>query len=213
MVHLILQTWNLARWRNLPFDLPSLKPKFEANWVEKQKDQNIRWDNEEKEQKKTSWSLLETYFRQTPIPVNERPQAVEVSVEADLAKHGLPMLIGVIDLVRAGGKVVDFKTSGQTPNAERAVHLNETQLSSYAVLYRASVGKPESGLELHHLVKLKSPKLVVTSMEPMKPHQQTRLFRIMESYLNGLDRQDWIPSPSPMACACCEYFNECRRWS
>src|SRR6478672_7820736 len=28
MVHLILQTWNLARWRNLPFDLATLQPKF-----------------------------------------------------------------------------------------------------------------------------------------------------------------------------------------
>src|SRR3954451_20068165 len=49
MVHLILQTWNLARWRNLPFDLPSLKPKFESSWEEKQKDQQIRCDDEESE--------------------------------------------------------------------------------------------------------------------------------------------------------------------
>src|SRR5205809_2182143 len=35
--------------------------------------------------------------------------------------------------VRAGGKIVDFKSTGQTPNPERASHLNETQLSCYAV--------------------------------------------------------------------------------
>src|SRR3954469_11677243 len=97
MVHFILQTWNLARWRNQPFDLPSLKPKFESNWQEKQKDQQIRWDGEEIEQKQTSWSLVQTYFRQTPIPVNERPEAVEVFVEADLEKHGLPIVIGLLD--------------------------------------------------------------------------------------------------------------------
>jgi putative RecB family exonuclease len=164
-------------------------------------------------EKQTSWGLLEMYFRNTPIPIDEKPEAVEVPVEADLVKHGLPVLIGVIDLVRKAGRIVDFKTTGQTPNPDKANHLNEMQMSCYSVLYREAAGKTESGLELHHLVKLKTPKLVLTSMEPMTQAQETRLFRIMESYVNGLDRQDWIPSPSPMSCSCCEFFNECRRWS
>jgi hypothetical protein len=213
MVHLILQAWNLARWRNKPFDLETLKPKFEINWVEGQKQLAIEWDGEEQAEKQTSWRLLEMYFQQTPIPSDEKPEAVEVPVEADLVKHGLPVLIGVIDLVRKGGRIVDFKTTGQTPNPDKASHLNEMQMSCYSVLYREAAGKTESGLELHHLVKLKTPKLVLTSMDPMTQAQETRLFRIMESYVQGLDRQDWIPSPSPMSCSCCEFFNECRRWS
>jgi putative RecB family exonuclease len=57
--------------------------------------------------------VLEKYFTDTPIKADEMPEAVEVPVEADLAQHGLPVLIGVLDLVRAGGRIVDFKIRGQ----------------------------------------------------------------------------------------------------
>ena len=60
--------------------------------------------------------LLETYLNNNPVPANEKPEGVEVSVEADLKHHGLPKLIGILDLVRAGGVIVDYKTSAQTPN-------------------------------------------------------------------------------------------------
>ena len=214
MVHLVLQDWNLARWRKKLVQTEVLKQQFEQGWIEKQDADPILWEEgEEEECKKEAWSLVETYFKNTPIQIDEIPEAVEASVEADLAHHGLPKLIGIIDLVRAGRRIVDFKTTGQTPNQEKAGHLNETQLSCYSVLYRESTGNNESGLELHHLVKLKTPKLVIASLPPMNEQQQTKLFRIMESYQEGLSRTDWIPSPSPMSCACCEYFSACRRWS
>lgn len=40
--------------------------------------------------------MLNTYFAQSPIPLNEPAEGVEVSVEADL---GSTKLIGIIDLV------------------------------------------------------------------------------------------------------------------
>ena len=143
---------------------------------------------------------------------SEMAEGVEVSVEADLSQHGLPRLIGILDLVRAGGRIVDYKTVGQTPNEEKAIHSNEVQLTGYAILYRANTGKMESGRDLHQLVKTKTPKLIITQQGPMTQPQQTRLFRQMESYVDGLDREDFVPSPG-MQCAMCSYFNECRRWS
>lgn len=214
IVHLVLQNWNMARWRKQPIQTELFQQQFELDWQNKQQESPIRWETgEEQDAKKESWSLVETYLKHTPIKPDEMPEAVEVAVEADLKHHGLPRLIGIIDLVRQGARIVDFKTTGQTPNPEKAGHLNETQLSCYSVLYRETTGMNEKGLELHHLVKLKTPKLVIASLPPMTEPQQTKLFRIMESYQAGLNRQDWIPSPSPMSCACCEYFNECRRWS
>lgn len=204
----------MARWRKQPVQTDVLKLQFETGWKSKQEEKPVKWEvDEEQESKLESWSLVETYLRDTPIKPDEMPEAVEVAVEADLSHHGLPRLIGIIDLVREGARIVDFKTTGQTPNPEKAGHLNETQLSCYSVLYRETTGTKEKGLELHSLVKLKTPKLVIASLPPMTEPQQTKLFRIMESYQSGLERQDWIPSPSPMNCACCEYFNECRRWS
>src|SRR5205807_2561674 len=102
-----------------------------------------------------------------------------------------------------GGRIVDFKTAAQTPNSEMAVHLHETQTSCYSVLYREGTGHKESGVELHHLVKTKAPKLVVTQLAPMSDRQEARLFRSMESYVEGLAREDFVPSPG-FHCASCE---------
>jgi hypothetical protein len=65
---------------------------------------------------------------------------------------------------------------------------------------------------MHHLVKTKQPKLVITTSGPMLENQKSRLFKLIESYLNGIAEEDFVPSPSPMSCACCEYFAECRAW-
>jgi putative RecB family exonuclease len=107
---------------------------------------------------------------------------------------------------------VDFKTTGQTPSHERAAHQNEVQMSAYAVLYREATGRKETGLELHQLVKLKAPKLVVTELGPMTERQQTRLFRQMESFVTGVERRDFVPSPG-LHCVTCPYSCECREWS
>ena len=212
-VHGVLKLWNQARWRRQVLTPKALRQQFDTLWVSDQQTAPVTWDDgEEAEEQQTAWSLLDLYFRASPIPPNELPEAVEVSAEADLTKHGLPKLIGILDLVRAGGRIVDYKTVGQTPSDEKAIHNNEVQLSGYAVLYRANTGKTEGGRDLHQLVKTKTPKLVVTQQGPMTEPQQTRLFRQMESYSEGLARQDFVPSPG-MQCSMCSYFNECRRWS
>ena len=209
-VHHVLKLWNLARWRQKVLPEGALRSEFDLFW---KADQNgkIQWEASEEDQSKaTAWSLLETYFKQSPIPPNEAAEAVEVSVEANL---GTTRLIGIIDLVRVGGHIVEFKTTAQTPNPERAEHLHELQCSCYSVLYRETTSKRETGIELHHLVKLKTPKLVVTALPPMDQRRETRLHKQVDSYLAGVDRQDWIPSPNAMTCVCCEFFRQCRAWS
>lgn len=144
------------------------------------------------------------------LRIEAQPDAVEVPVEADLKSHGLPKLIGVLDLVQAK-QIIDYKTSATTPNPEKTPHTHETQTTSYAILYRHNTGSKELGIQRHHLVKLKNPKLVITSLPPMSEGQQTRLFHLMDSYVQGLERRDFIPSPG-MICLSCEFFNECKRW-
>jgi putative RecB family exonuclease len=210
-VHAVLKAWNKSRWRREPLTLKQLHDEFVKAWAD-QKDETVQWAaGKETEENKVAWRLVETYIRESKIPPELVPDAVEVPVEADLHEHGLPTLIGVLDLVQ-GGIIVDYKTSGQTPNADRAVHTNEVQTSGYAVLYRASTGKKETGIEVHTLVKLKTPKLVFTPSPPMSEQQQTRLFRLIEAYQHGLDVRDFIPSPG-LQCVSCEFFNECRAWS
>lgn len=139
VVHAVLQGWNMARWRKQPFAVEQFKTLFENDWKERQTKDKVNWDGEEEGERNHAWLLLETYFLETPIKANEMPEAVEVPVEAELP--GLPKLIGIIDLVRSGGRIVDFKTAGQTPTSEKAAHMHETQTSCYAVLYREATGK------------------------------------------------------------------------
>lgn len=211
-VHTVLKHWNRARWRKEMLTPEQLKVAFEGAWVLDQLAESVKWKpDEEPDEKKQGWALLQTYFNNSPIPPDERPEGVEVTAEADLAKHGLPKIMGIIDLVRAGGRIVDYKTVGQTPKDERAIHSNEVQLSIYSLLYREATGKQEGGRELHQLVKLKEPKLIVTPQGPMTAQQETRLFKQLDSFVSGIEREDFVPSPG-MQCVMCSYFNECRKW-
>ena len=209
-VHAVLKAWNKARWLQTPLTLKEVHETYLAAWADNTEGP-VKWeDGEEEDEKTTGWRLCDTYLREHHVPADIKPDAVEVSVEADLRQHGLPRLIGILDLVQQK-QIIDYKTSSTTPNPEKVGHSNEIQTSSYAILYRHNTGNKEAGIQLHHLVKLKNPKVCITQMPPMSQEQQTRLFRQMEAYLDGLGRKDFIPSPG-MQCSSCEYYNECRRW-
>ena len=115
----------MARWREYHSKANLIQQWFEKDWRDRQAKSAISWDGEEDDQRKNTWTMIQTYFADTPIKANERPEAVEVPMKAELP-GGLPKLVGIVDLVR-GGRIVDFKTSGQTPNAEKVEHLHETQ--------------------------------------------------------------------------------------
>src|SRR5476651_2628275 len=44
VVHLVLQQWNMTRWRRKPFEIEKLKTVFDAGWVDQGK---IKWDDGE----------------------------------------------------------------------------------------------------------------------------------------------------------------------
>lgn len=213
VVHGVLQQWNLARWRRQPLPPEALHLVFHTEWQCAATEHPVAWENPEEEGnvKASAFNLLEAYLRDTPIPVTERPEGVEVMVERDLTCHGLPKLVGVLDLVRQGGRIVDFKTTARTPDPQQVLHTTEVQTTAYALLYREATGRVESGIELHHLVRLKTPKLVVTQAGPASAAQGTRLLRQIEAYVQGVERQDYLPAPG-LQCAACEFFEECRRW-
>lgn len=78
VLHLVLQQWNLNRWRKQPFDLTKLKLVFEAGW---QDQAQIQWDGEEPEQKNSAWAVLEKYFSEylaTVYPEAKEPEKMEL---------------------------------------------------------------------------------------------------------------------------------------
>ena len=52
---------------------------------------------------------------------------------------------------------------------------------------------------------------MVTQAGPASAAQGTRLLRLIEAYVQGVERQDCVPAPG-LQCAACEFFEECRRW-
>jgi hypothetical protein len=148
-VHTVLQQWNLARWHGRELEIQELEEIFSRAWIIWQEGEQIDWEGNEETVKSATWDLVQLYLRETPIAPDEKPEAVEVGVEADLSGHGLPLLVGVIDLVRSGGRIVDFKTSARKPDVELLAHTAETQTTSYGLLYREATGAKENGIEFH----------------------------------------------------------------
>jgi putative RecB family exonuclease len=95
-VHSVLKQWNRARWRKTTLSLEQLEQVYELAWVTDQATEKVAWEVDEEAGEKTlGWKLLHTYVNKTPIDPQERPEGVEVKVEADLSHHGLPKIMGI----------------------------------------------------------------------------------------------------------------------
>jgi len=221
-VHEILRIWNWARWKGEPLDREQLQAGLDESWANGLAEAGtpipIPWkkDGDEAKAKAQTWALLEAYFDEPPFDPAEKPEGVEVHVECGLGPganaNGLPPLVGIIDLVRPGGKIIDFKTAARSPSPRIAALQHGTQLACYALLLRAATGETESGLELHHLIKTKVPKIIITKLGPMNPAQESHLFFLIDDYLEGIANERWVPSPG-QHCAWCDYAVECRAMS
>jgi len=67
----------------------------------------------------------------------------------------------------------------------------------------------EAGLELHHLIKTKTPKVLITSIGSLSDKQSAELKGLLHTYVKAVQEEDFTPSPSFM-CGSCEYFNDCK---
>ena len=145
-VHAALPEWSKRRWHLKPSESHDIRDGFNDHWISLQAEDPVAFESgEESVEQSKAWGLVEMYLRDTPIPAAEKPLAVEVAVDTDLTSHGLPVLRGVIDLIRPGGKIVDFKTTATTPNESQVEHRNQLQLTAYGLLYREATGEKERG--------------------------------------------------------------------
>ncbi len=49
-------------------------------------------------------------------------------------------------------------------------------------------------------------------MPPMTESRKTRLFKSIESYVQGVTTRDFVPSPG-LGCVQCPFLAECLKWS
>lgn len=134
---------------------------FSRAWIIWQEGEQIDWEGNEEAVKSATWDLVQLYLRETPIAPEEKPEAVEVGAEADLSGHGITTPCGRNRSCSCCGRIVDFKTSARKSDVELLAHTAETQTTSYGLLYREATGAKENGIEIHHLIKTKQPKIVV----------------------------------------------------
>jgi len=63
--------------------------------------------------------------------------------------------------------LIDYKSAARSPSEGMAENQHATQLACYALLYRSATGERETGFELHHLIKTKVPKVIISTYGPM----------------------------------------------
>ena len=107
---------------------------------------------------------------------------------------GIPLL-GIVDLVLDdpdGPVVRDFKTSSRSAPPFEVTH--EVQLTSYGYLFRRSTGLEEVGLEIHSLIKTKTPKIEGHRYPARTDAHFRRLFGVIRECLDALDRAHASPT-------------------
>ncbi|BDS05256.1 hypothetical protein NT6N_02960 [Oceaniferula spumae] len=211
VVHATLQQWNLWRWDRKPYTMNDLHAAFFHSWEKEQVENTVPWksDKEHDDLRDKAWELVTAYLDAAVIEEDEDIAGVEVRLEAEI--EGLPTVIGIVDLVRGGGRIVDFKTAAKSPSQNSAGHVHGTQLGIYALLYRHCTGTRELGIELHHLVKTKVPKVCVSEFGSMSDREIGNVIALMHQYVDSVKAGDCTPSPSFM-CSGCEYLSQCKNW-
>ncbi len=194
--------------------------RMDAGWDQAVIDENMTFDStaEETALQQQVADLVRAYLAQVPVD-EPRPLAVEATMEVPLVDPltgedlGIPLL-GIVDLVLddADGPVVrDFKTSSRSAPPFEVTH--EIQLTSYSYLFRRSTGREEIGLEIHSLIKTKTPKIEGHRYPARTDAHFRRLFGVIREYLDALDRGRFNYRPG-WGCAMCDFReSHCRRWA
>jgi len=212
VVHSALQQWNLWRWEKKPYTREELQSTFLTEWETELRNHPIAWKNETEQEtlRNKAWDLVTAYLDANIIDDDENIAGVEVRLEAKVDDE-LPPIIGIVDLVREGGRIVDYKTAAKSPTQNSIAHTHGTQLGIYAMLYRHCTGAKEGGIELHHLVKTKTPKIVVSEIPPLADREIENVIELMHRYVDAVKSEDFTASPS-FLCAGCEHLDRCKRW-
>lgn len=211
-VHSALQAFNKARWRELPYSETSILEVYHAAFQNEDPERIVAWESAKKrdEVEARGAAVVSAFMQSGTHATESKPAGVEVTLRT--ARPDLPIpLLGVVDLVKADGTPVDYKTIGSSPVLELESWLHEIQLVTYALLVEDSTDQPIPGCELVFLVKTKKPKVVVHRLAPPDEIKLMRFRSLVETYVAGIERGDYYPRPGQQ-CAWCAYRRECSGW-
>ena len=210
-LHRMLEIWNHARWHGDNATTATSPERFEEEWQKIVAAQPVAWkdDKDEPKQKATALRLWQAWQENPPIPQDEAPDGVEVYLEHEEALSGQPKIIGYLDLVRAGGTLVEFKTAARSTKASELAHQHRLQLTIYALLYRESTWQQEKGFQVIQLIKTKEPKIEVFNLPPATEKDFEELDATIHAFQQGVSNGDFTLSPG-QHCSWCDFRTECQ---
>lgn len=192
--------------------------RLSESWPQLVDEKNMKFDSVTEEQalQRQVGDLVTAYL--SHVSQDEKPLAVEVTVEAPLVdpvsgeNFGIPLL-GIMDLILDGADgptITDFKTSGRSSEPLEITH--EIQLTSYAWLFRQIEQRQEAKLEIRSLIKTKVPKIEFHAYPARMDVHFRRLFSVIREYLDALDANRFSYRPG-FGCAMCDHRDgPCRAW-
>ena len=90
---------------------------------------------------------------------------------------------------------------------------HEVQLTSYAWLFRSASPVPETALEIRRLIKTKTPQIQCHRYAARTDQHFVRLFALIRSYLDDLDRGRFVYRPG-LGCSMCDHRDaHCATWA
>jgi len=211
-VHAGLEAFHRARWRGAPLTAEETLQAYNEAYTRLEQEERVEYHDKEPEDcRATGERVLRAYLDSELANDPRSVLGVEVYLRREDGILPLPM-VGVVDLVREGGVPVDFKTVGTTPDLEEEAWANQIQLSMYHLLMEDAIGEAPGPGELVYLVKLKTPKIIRHQLPHANSTQIERLKRLADVYVDGVQREEWYPSPG-MQCRWCEFRSRCRAWN
>jgi hypothetical protein len=185
---------------------------FEADFEAETLGMPVRWKNAPREALiEQGRGLVGLYLReQGGLSVARVEEAFRFDLEDPETGEVLPRALkGYFDLVLEDGTIVELKTSSRRwSDLELTRHL---QIGAYVAADHVRSGGDPSRLHVHVLVKTKSPRLEVLTVERTEGQNRWWLMAAMElerAILAG----HYPPSPGPL-CIECEHGRACSGWA
>ena len=212
-VHEGLSIYNWSIWKTGTADLQQLLVDYRKEFNRMHDEDPITWKTAEGKSKaeETGAAIIETYVTHDLTTNPDKPLGVEVMLrDVDLG-FDYPF-VGIIDLVRRGNVVTDYKSIGRTPSdLAMEAWSHELQLTCYDLLFEEATGEKVNGMELIYLVKTKKPKVIKQELPPATATQRQRFRKMTQAMIEGVENERYYPCPG-MHCSWCNFRRECSKW-
>lgn len=149
----------------------------------------------------------------------ERPEASELRLDEPLINpatgevYGDELnMVGIIDSLVAeddGLVIVDFKTTSRTSSPATLSLMHRIQMLAYAYLLQRATDHKVKALEVRQIVNKKEPEVAVCRMPLPEQLDFGPLFLVIESLLDSLRTNRWMPRYNFMCSSACEGYSSC----